>query len=409
MSHSKRNTSRAVFTSYERDLAKRSWGSTAARLTRESFLPFAACRLCLARARDPVACPRGDLFCRECALGDLLAQRRELRRAAAQREREGRDRADADALRAAEDDARAVQEFEMTLSGLGAARPPSVPPVRDHLRDSDAAAGGKKKKKGGGGTPIDGKGGDNNNDDDDAASARPAKRKFELDGDEVARIAAADRAKARRAIDDEARKPTLPSFWTPSVTPSSNTKDVLHEVVRQTKTAPTCPASPADRPHTYALHGLVTVQFTEEEEEEGGQGEGEGGRGTQKSRVCPACKKGLNNTSRAMLAKPCGHVVCGSCVDKFMRPSGGHHDPHAPTELRCYVCDADLSERADGAEADGVDGDGKENKKKKKKRDDKKKDKERIQPGLVEIRSEGTGFSAGGANQVQKSGIAFQC
>lgn len=32
---------------------------------------FDACALCLQRARDPVACHKGHLFCKECALTDL--------------------------------------------------------------------------------------------------------------------------------------------------------------------------------------------------------------------------------------------------------------------------------------------------------------------------------------------------
>lgn len=34
---------------------------------------FDACTLCLQRARDPVACQKGHLFCRECVLTDLGA------------------------------------------------------------------------------------------------------------------------------------------------------------------------------------------------------------------------------------------------------------------------------------------------------------------------------------------------
>jgi nitric oxide synthase-interacting protein len=155
----------------------------------------------------------------------------------------------------------------------------------------------------------------------------------------------------------------------------------LHEVKKKTKTQPVCPASPEDQPHYYSLHTLVTVNFTEEKDD----------KTKTATRICPACKKALSNSSKAMLAKPCGHVVCGSCVNTFMKPTG-HHDPHAPhvdpDSVQCYVCEAVLTDKGGKKEKEG---------------------KEKIRPGLVEIRREGTGFSAGGSNQVQKNGVAFQC
>ncbi|KAH6661376.1 hypothetical protein BKA67DRAFT_654495 [Truncatella angustata] len=357
MSHSKRNTSRAVFTSYEREQAKKAWGANSARLSRESMLPFSACRLCLEPAEDPVSCTHGDIFCRECALSNILAQKQDIKRLEKVREHETRDKADEDARRDAEARDREIKEFEHIMSGVA-----SSAPANSSVPDATTAQ--------------------------PSSTDRPGKRKFEMDDEELQRIAAGDRAKARKALDDEKNaKPKLPSFWTPSITPTSNTKDALHDIVKKAKTTPTCPASQQSNSHPYSLATLVTVHFTEDEDE----------KTRKKQRVCPSCKKVLSNASKAVLAKPCGHVVCKNCVDRFMRPTG-HHDPHAddfdPESLRCYVCDADLVDKKPAKD---------------KGEKSKKKDKEKIKPGLVDLRSEGTGFSAGGVNQVQKSGVAFQC
>lgn len=251
-----------------------------------------------------------------------------------------------------------------------------------------------------------------------AGDAGAKKRKFEMDDEELLRIAAADRAKARKALEDDEKKAAeakLPSFWVPSITPSSNKNTELHKIAKKAKTVPVCPASPADRPHAYSLATLVGVCFSEEDED-GAAAAAAGGKSTaaRRARVCPACKKVLSNASKAVLARPCGHVLCKNCVDRFMRPSG-HHDPHAhdgpdaldPDALRCYVCDADLVDRGGGGPAGGDHGKQQQREDGKKKKKD--KDKDRIKPGLVELRSEGTGFSAGGANQISKSGVAFQC
>ena len=94
-------------------------------------------------------------------------------------------------------------------------------------------------------------------------------------------------------------------------------------------------------------------------------------------------------TTSSSVSKPCGHVICKPCVEKFVTPKD---DPHGRTSksLRCYVCDIDLSGKKGGHKRSG--------------------DKDRIRPGLVLIESDGTGFTAGGGIvTAEKQGVAFQC
>lgn len=60
----------------------------------------------------------------------------------------------------------------------------------------------------------------------------------------------------------------------------------------------------------------------------------------------------------------------------------------------CYICETDLS----GKKVAAKEGD-----------DSSKLDKGGIRSGLVELRSEGTGFAGGGNNMAQRKGVAFQC
>lgn len=177
----KRNTSRSVFTSHERSLAKSAWNSTTARLSRESFLPFASCRLCLLPARSPVSCSHGDIFCRECALSNILSQKKEIKRLEKAKEKEVKESLESRELDEAEAKERAVQDFERIQMGL------------------EAKLGGKSS----GQKIVEREDGKILVEEDVVGSKRGEKRKFELDEDELLRIAREERTKARKAIDDE--------------------------------------------------------------------------------------------------------------------------------------------------------------------------------------------------------------
>jgi hypothetical protein len=69
--HSKNNTASSVFSYAE--YKKLDYGTKRQRLGNESMRLFNACSLCLERARIPLACSEGHLFCTECVFTDLGA------------------------------------------------------------------------------------------------------------------------------------------------------------------------------------------------------------------------------------------------------------------------------------------------------------------------------------------------
>jgi nitric oxide synthase-interacting protein len=185
----KRNTSRPVFTSHERALAKSHWSSSSARLHRDSFLPFGSCGLCLNIARDPVSCRRGDIFCRECALSNILTQKKDIKRAQKARAATEEEAAKLKAHEDEQEQARAIQDFELTQAGLD-----------------------RKKKKGNATETNDEKPIPKVDESNVLALVPATKRKFELDQDELDRIAQEDKIKARKSLEeDKVRYPIMKS------------------------------------------------------------------------------------------------------------------------------------------------------------------------------------------------------
>lgn len=122
----------------------------------------------------------GDIFCRECAVSNLLAQRKEIKRLDKDSERKELEEEEEEGRGEAEARRRAVEEFERVQMGLEV--------KMGKGRKVVGRENGKvlvEEEEGGGG------------------EARGKKRKFELDEDELLRIAREERGKARKALDDE--------------------------------------------------------------------------------------------------------------------------------------------------------------------------------------------------------------
>ena len=132
-------------------------------------------------AQTPVSCSHGDIFCRECALNNILAQKKEIKRLEKTREHEAKE-AEEDQLREeAEAKERAVQEFEKIQMGLEA-------------KVGKDSASKKIVGREDGKIIVE---------EDSVCGKRGEKRKFELDEDELLRIARDERTKARKALNEE--------------------------------------------------------------------------------------------------------------------------------------------------------------------------------------------------------------
>lgn len=99
-----------------------------------------------------VACAtNGDLFCRECAISDLLAQRQEIKRVERERAEARRRLAEGSEREREEEKGREVREFEMVSMGLeggqgqGQRKRKAEGVIVDREREVEVR-GGKRKK-----------------------------------------------------------------------------------------------------------------------------------------------------------------------------------------------------------------------------------------------------------------------
>ena len=78
--HSKNNTAGAVFTYAERKMLKGIYGTKARILGSESRRKFEQCFICLSRVEDPFSCDRGHIFCKNCIMDNLVAQKKKIKK-----------------------------------------------------------------------------------------------------------------------------------------------------------------------------------------------------------------------------------------------------------------------------------------------------------------------------------------
>ncbi|KAG9067585.1 hypothetical protein KI688_012370 [Linnemannia hyalina] len=330
--HSKNNTARGHFTYAEMQMLD--YGTKKQRLGRDSMRDYDACFLCLQTARDPVCCPEGHIACKECIYENILSQKQEIQRQAKQVEIQTLQEASEQENRELLAHQIILDEFEKSQMGV-LSKAASV-------RTKGVAGSAGASSPGSPATPGESNGKKNDK-----------KRTFELDTEELERISKQERIDVAKVIEDEAKskRPVLPSFWVPSLTPSNKKTEY-----KATKLHTMCTAS--ENEHKLSLKNLISVKFEMAFEDHDDSETTE----PKKSAICPICRKGFTNTTKLSILKSCGHVFCDSCCGKFVKKEG-----------KCQTC--------------GV----------------KTKEKE-----IVSMTGEGSGFSGGGAKEAKKFDVAFQ-
>ncbi|CAK5268773.1 unnamed protein product [Mycena citricolor] len=301
--HSKNNTASSIFSYHEYKKAATVYGTKRQRLGNESLRRFDACVLCLQTAREPVCCKEGHLFCKECAMNDLLSQKKDLKR---QKEKaEQIKKQIQEEVESAKETARerVLRDFERGQLGLAFS-----PSGSSTAAVADPTSTGKK---------------------------RAFSDAFEFNDSRVSKIVAeAEEAAAREIVKEraEATKGVLPDFWLPSLTPTFGGVTVSETLAAggtsEVKTGAMCRGG-GER-HSLSLKDLTPVKFTHHAETSKAGND-------EESTICPSCMKTLSNNTIIYLMKPCAHVICRTCKETLMAPT--------PGEQACVACETRLKKK----------------------------------------------------------------
>ena len=181
------------FRSYERSLLKGVYGKQKSRLGRENFKAFDACNLCLQRARDPVVCESyAHIFCRECIMENLLTQLKEIKRMQAELDRRLKDDEEERAQEDEEAKQRAIRDFELLQMGLELRNSRNLHGLVTEQQKVVGYENGKLIVE-----EIV------REDGDEESGSTSKKRKFELDEEELMRIAREERQRKKIEISEE--------------------------------------------------------------------------------------------------------------------------------------------------------------------------------------------------------------
>ncbi|XP_065879286.1 E3 ubiquitin-protein ligase CSU1 [Euphorbia lathyris] len=137
--HSKNNNDLAFFTYDEK--RKLGYGTQRERLGKDSIKPFDACSLCLKTFIDPLSCQKGHVYCKECILECLLAQKKDIQRRLAAHELQKKHEKEEEEEKLTQQKARELDAFDQQNHG-------AVPQYNDrnHSQDKNGFHGANSVK-----------------------------------------------------------------------------------------------------------------------------------------------------------------------------------------------------------------------------------------------------------------------
>merc|ERR1712228_253972 len=216
-------------------------GSQKKRLSKDSIKPFNTCTICLKLCVDPLVCPQGDLFCKECIYQSLLAQKIKLKKQ--------------------------MNEFHAQQS------------TNKHKEQYDERKESVDKFL------------------QTVTDKKNEQNKESVYGDE-----------------------SLSCFWIPSLTPNAAVKSLKQP--RKNTYCPGCNQS-------LKRKQLIPCKFTLCVQDKQNQN-----KANNNLFECGSCAKILTNATKSACLSKCGHIVCLSCIQKFVSKN-----------KCCVVCDEPVKKK----------------------------------------------------------------